>query len=93
MAIKSNRFSNASNGGNDAHNKKGNKPRCDHCKKPGHTHETYWKLHENPPHLKNEQFDQVTGRALQTILDESTLESSLVSLNKEQLESLMKFLN
>ena len=34
--------------------KQGEKPWCDHCKKPWHTHETCWKLHGKPPNWKKE---------------------------------------
>lgn len=32
--------------------KKGEKPWCDHCKKPWHTREMYWKIQGKPPNWK-----------------------------------------
>ena len=93
LATKSNRFSNASNGVYNTQNKKGNGPWCYHCKKILVTLVRLWKLHGKPPYLKNEQYDQVASRALQSTSEESAPESSLVSLNKEQVESFMKLLN
>lgn len=63
------------------------KPWCDHYKKPWHTRETYWKIHEKPPHLKKRS----DGRALQTIVESSQEQqttSGVNSFTKDQLEQL-----
>ena len=40
--------------------KRFDRPWCDHCKRPWHTRETYWKLHGRPLNWKKKQGE---GRA------------------------------
>ena len=68
------------------------KKQCyDHCKKPWHTKETCWKLHDNRLNWKRKSSRD--GRAFQAIIEESQehqINLEIFSFMKEQLEHLYK---
>ena len=65
------------------------KPQCDHCKKPGHTKETCWKIHGKPPNWKKKSGSE--NRAFQASHEENQgqqVTSEAFPFTKEQLEHL-----
>lgn len=75
--------------GSNGDSERRKKPWCGHWKKPWHTHETCWKIHGKPAHLKKKP----DGRAFQSQSDDSqeqtfNLEATLFT--KEQLEHRYK---
>ena len=72
--------------------RKNGRPWCEHCRKPGHTKETCWKLHEKPADWKPRGGNQPApeSRGLVTTGEEQP-ESLLFS--KEQVEMLKKLIS
>ncbi|XP_073226873.1 uncharacterized protein [Cicer arietinum] len=70
----------------------GKKPWCEHCKRPGHTRDTCWKLHGKPLNWKKKERNE--GHALQagTSDQEKQSPSSPSPFTKEQLDQLYKLL-
>lgn len=70
--------------------RKGEKPRCDHCKRTGHTRENCWNLNGKPPNWKRKG----DGRAFQVSSGDQGSQFSAGNLHftKEQLENLCKLL-
>eukprot|EP00257_Ricinus_communis_P028464 XP_025015878.1 uncharacterized protein LOC112537630 [Ricinus communis] len=70
------------------------KPWCDHCRKPWHTRDTCWKLHEKPKKKTGSDNTKLGGdvRAFQASNTNSGQQSSFESLpfTKEQIEHLYK---
>ncbi|KAL1372002.1 hypothetical protein AAHE18_01G172200 [Arachis hypogaea] len=60
---------------------------CDHCYKPHHTRETCWKIHGKLAHLRGSKSDP----KIRSIPAAHEAEKS--SLNKEQVEQLIRLLN
>ncbi|RVW34622.1 Retrovirus-related Pol polyprotein from transposon RE1 [Vitis vinifera] len=72
----------------DARQKKG-RPWCDHCRRPGHTKETCWKIHRKPADWKsNKEKEARAFVADPEGKERSTNDSALFS--KEQVEWLQK---
>ncbi|XP_059599280.1 retrovirus-related Pol polyprotein from transposon RE2 isoform X2 [Vitis vinifera] len=74
--------------GYDARQKKG-RPWCDHCRRPGHTKETCWKIHGKPTDWKsNKEKESRAFVADPEGKERSTNDSTLFS--KEQVDWLQK---
>ncbi|KAI5436488.1 hypothetical protein KIW84_022835 [Lathyrus oleraceus] len=61
------------------------RPWCDHCKKSGHTKETYWIIHGKPSELKWTKNRDSRGNTVE-------VNSHSSPFNKEQMEALQKML-
>ncbi|CBI24723.3 unnamed protein product, partial [Vitis vinifera] len=51
---------------------KGGRPWCDHCRKPGHSRETCWKIHGKPVDWKPRQPLEKEGRGNHVAIDEQS---------------------
>jgi len=71
---------------------KSDRPWCNHCKHPWHTHETCWKIHGKPPNWRKKGGSN--GRALQASTSDQEKQSPSCPLpfTKEQLDQLYKLL-
>ena len=75
----------------DNRHKKG-RPWCEHCRKPGHTKETCWKIHGKPTNWKPNQSNN--GSQGNTASSSETNNSAEANpFNKEQMEVLQKLFN
>ncbi|RVW33868.1 Retrovirus-related Pol polyprotein from transposon TNT 1-94 [Vitis vinifera] len=72
---------------------KGGRPWCDHCKKPGHSRETCWKIHGKPVDWKPRQPLEKEGRGNHVATDEQSPQPEASPFNKEQMEMLQKLLS
>ncbi|KAL6322028.1 hypothetical protein AAG906_003171 [Vitis piasezkii] len=72
---------------------KGGRPWCDHCRKPGHSRETCWKIHGKPVDWKPRQPLEKEGRGNHVATDEQLLQPEASPFNKEQMEMLQKLLS
>ncbi|RVX13764.1 Retrovirus-related Pol polyprotein from transposon TNT 1-94 [Vitis vinifera] len=72
---------------------KGGRPWCDHCKKPGHSRETCWKIHGKPVDWKPCQPLEKEGRGNHVATDEQSPQPEASPFNKEQMEMLQKLLS
>ncbi|RVW49546.1 Retrovirus-related Pol polyprotein from transposon TNT 1-94 [Vitis vinifera] len=79
----------------DNHQKiKGGRPWCDHCRKPGHSRETCWKIHGKPVDWKPRQPLEKEGRGNHVATDdEQSPQPEASPFNKEQMEMLQKLLS
>ena len=71
----------------DSRQRKG-RPWCDHCRRPGHTKETCWKIHGKPAEWKPNKEKEARSFVADSKGKESTSESAHFS--KEQIEWLQK---
>ncbi|RVX20036.1 Retrovirus-related Pol polyprotein from transposon RE2 [Vitis vinifera] len=69
------------------------RPWCDHCKKPGHSRETCWKIHGKPVDWKPRQPLEKEGRGNHVATDEQSPQPKASPFNKEQKEMLQKLLS
>ncbi|XP_034706095.1 uncharacterized protein LOC117929791 [Vitis riparia] len=72
---------------------KGGRPWCDHCRKPGHSRETCWKIHGKPVDWKPRQPLEKEGRGNHVATDEQSPQPEASPFNKEQMEMLQKLLS
>ncbi|RVX11614.1 Retrovirus-related Pol polyprotein from transposon RE2 [Vitis vinifera] len=72
---------------------KGGRPWCDHCRKPGHSRETCWKIHGKPVDWKPRQPFEKEGRGNHVATDEQSPQPEASPFNKEQMEMLQKLLS
>ena len=72
---------------------KGGRPWCDHCRKPGHSRETCWKIHGKPTDWKPRQPLEKEGRGNHVAADEQLPQIEASPFNKEQMEMLQKLLS
>ncbi|RVW57690.1 Retrovirus-related Pol polyprotein from transposon TNT 1-94 [Vitis vinifera] len=72
---------------------KGGRPWCDHCRKPGHSRETCWKIHGKPVDWKPCQPLEKEGRGNHVATDEQSPQPEASPFNKEQMEMLQKLLS
>ncbi|WJZ83952.1 hypothetical protein VitviT2T_003590 [Vitis vinifera] len=72
---------------------KGGRPWCDHCRKPGHSRETCWKIHGKPVDWKPRQPLEKEGRGNHVAIDEQSPQPEASPFNKEQMEMLQKLLS
>ncbi|RVW60823.1 Retrovirus-related Pol polyprotein from transposon TNT 1-94 [Vitis vinifera] len=72
---------------------KGGRPWCDHCRKPGHSRETCWKIHGKPVDWKPRQPPEKEGRGNHVATDEQSPQPEASPFNKEQMEMLQKLLS
>ena len=72
---------------------KGGRPLCDHCRKPGHSRETCWKIHGKPADWKPRQPLEKEGRGNHVAVDEQSSQIEVSPFNKEQMEMLQKLLS
>ncbi|RVX15883.1 Retrovirus-related Pol polyprotein from transposon TNT 1-94 [Vitis vinifera] len=72
---------------------KGGRPWCDHCRKPGHSRETCWKIHGKPVDWKPRQPLEKEGRDNHVATDEQSPQPEASPFNKEQMEMLQKLLS
>ncbi|RVX04964.1 Retrovirus-related Pol polyprotein from transposon TNT 1-94 [Vitis vinifera] len=72
---------------------KGGRPWCDHCRKPGHSRETCWKIHGKPVDWKPRQPLEKEGRGNHVATDEQSPQPEANPFNKEQMEMLQKLLS
>ncbi|XP_059591531.1 uncharacterized protein LOC132253455 [Vitis vinifera] len=72
---------------------KGGRPWCDHCRKPGHSRETCWKIHGKPVDWKPRQPLEKEGRGNHVATDEQSPQPEASPFNKEQMEMLRKLLS
>ncbi|RVW81318.1 Retrovirus-related Pol polyprotein from transposon TNT 1-94 [Vitis vinifera] len=78
----------------DNHQKiKRGRPWCDHCRKPGHSRETCWKIHGKPVDWKPRQPLEKEGRGNHVATDEQSPQPEASPFNKEQMEMLHKLLS
>ena len=70
--------------------RRNNRPWCDHCKKPGHTKESCWKLHGKPADWKPSTWGSQGNIA--TTEAQITTEAETGPFNREQIETLHKML-
>ncbi|RVW16161.1 Retrovirus-related Pol polyprotein from transposon RE2 [Vitis vinifera] len=69
------------------------RPWCDHCRKPGHSRETCWKIHGKPVDWKPRQPLEKEGRGNHVATDEQSPQPEASPFNKEQMEILQKLLS
>ncbi|RVW95017.1 Retrovirus-related Pol polyprotein from transposon TNT 1-94 [Vitis vinifera] len=62
----------------------GGRPWCDHCRKPGHSRETCWKIHGKPVDWKPRQPLEKEGRGNHVATDEQSPQPEASPFNKEQ---------
>ena len=72
---------------------KGGRPWCDHCRKPGHSRETCWKIHGKPADWKPRQPLEKEGQGNHVAADEQSPQIEASPFNKEQMEMLQKLLS
>ncbi|RVW47126.1 Retrovirus-related Pol polyprotein from transposon RE1 [Vitis vinifera] len=72
---------------------KGGRPWCDHCRKPGHSRETCWKIHGKPVDWKPRQPLEKEGQGNHVATDEQSPQLEASPFNKEQMEMLQKLLS
>ena len=72
---------------------KGGRPWCDHCRKPGHSRETCWKIHGKPADWKPRQPLVKEGQGNHVAADEQSPQIEASPFNKEQMEMLQKLLS
>ncbi|RVW13652.1 Retrovirus-related Pol polyprotein from transposon TNT 1-94 [Vitis vinifera] len=70
---------------------KGGRPWCDHCRKPGHSRETCWKIHGKPVDWKPRQPLEKEGRGNHVATDEQSPQPEASPFNKEQMEMLQNY--
>ena len=70
--------------------RKGGRPWCDHCRRPGHRKEICWKLHGKPASWKPRSSAESRGFAT---TGEGKPTSETTFFSKEQLELLQKMFN
>ena len=88
------------NGDSRTGNKNG-RPWFDHCRRVGHTKDTYWEIHGKPPHLKQSDLSwrqkrQGENRGFSAAVEEekgTEKSQSGLGFSKEQLEQLKAILN
>ena len=66
---------------------KGGRPWCDHCRKPGHSRETCWKIHGKPVDWKPHQ-PLEKGHGNHVATDAQLPQPEASPFNKEQMEML-----
>ncbi|CAL5404270.1 unnamed protein product [Camellia sinensis] len=71
---------------------KGGRPWCDHCRKPGHSRETCWKIHGKPADWKPRQPLEKEGRGNHVGTNERSPQPEASPFTKEQMEMLQKLL-
>ncbi|RVW54511.1 Retrovirus-related Pol polyprotein from transposon TNT 1-94 [Vitis vinifera] len=69
------------------------RPWCDHCRKPGHSRETCWKIHGKLVDWKSRQPLEKEGRGNHVATDEQSPQPEASPFNKEQMEMLQKLLS
>ncbi|KAL5840582.1 hypothetical protein ACOSQ4_013190 [Xanthoceras sorbifolium] len=75
---------------NDNRFRKGNRPWCDHCKKPGHKKEGCWVLHGKPADWKPNRFTNRESRG-NTVTQEQQGTADDLPFSKEQMAVLQRF--
>ena len=75
---------------NNDHRPKKGQPWCDHCRRPGHAKDTWWKIHSKPAYWKPSQFaNDKEGRGNLVSMDEKPSPEP-TPFSKEQIEVLQK---
>ncbi|RVX10632.1 hypothetical protein CK203_016941 [Vitis vinifera] len=75
---------------NNDHRPKKGRPWCDHCRRPGHTKDTCWKIHGKPTDWKPSRFaNDKEGRGNLVSMDEKPSPEP-TPFSKEQIEVLQK---
>ena len=75
---------------NNDHKPKKGRPWCDHCRRPGHTKDTCWKIHGKPADWKPSRFaNDKEGRGNLVSMDEKPSPDP-TPFSKEQIEVLQK---
>ncbi|GMP28363.1 hypothetical protein CsSME_00003947 [Camellia sinensis var. sinensis] len=72
---------------------KGGRPWCDHCRKPGHSRETCWKIHGKPTDWKPRQPLEKEGRGNHAGTNELSPQPEASPFTKEQMEMLQKLMS